>query len=278
VHPDPVPAAGRVPRPPLPGQGLAAALFAGVLALAALPGPGGLVVAVLVLQLLLAAGLLALVEAPAWRGAAVIGVAASVAADVVALRSGDGRVGGIAGVVALSLVAALLHQLSRSDRARVTESLADTMLVVVLAAAAACLVALRRQDGGSEVLSVTLAAAAAALLAGRLGDRIGPYPPLALGATRGWPGLVLALGAGAAAAAVAAGRTGEVAGPGAVLFGLAVAAAVAAGDLAVDLAAAELVPGRRDARRTAALRPVALLLPYAVAGPIALLAGRLVLT
>ncbi|MCW2615933.1 MAG: hypothetical protein JWN08_2927, partial [Frankiales bacterium] len=34
----------------------------------------------------------------------------------------------------------------------------------------------------------------------------------------------------------------------------------------------------RDARRVAALRPTALLLPFAVLGPVVLLAGRLVLS
>jgi hypothetical protein len=53
---------------------------------------------------------------------------------------------------------------------------------------------------------------------------------------------------------------------------------VATADLAVDLGAAELRPGRRDARRVSALRPAAALLPYAVLGPVALLAGRLVLS
>ncbi|MCW2606660.1 MAG: hypothetical protein JWO60_1353, partial [Frankiales bacterium] len=66
-------------------------------------------------------------------------------------------------------------------------------------------------------------------------------------------------------------------GPRAALVGLTAAAVVAAGDLAVDLAAAELRSGWRDARRVAALRPVGLLLPFAVLGPVALVAGRLVL-
>ena len=52
---------------------------------------------------------------------------------------------------------------------------------------------------------------------------------------------------------------------------------MATADLAVDLGAAELRAGWRDARRVAALRPTALLLPYAVLGPVALLAGRLAL-
>jgi hypothetical protein len=63
----------------------------------------------------------------------------------------------------------------------------------------------------------------------------------------------------------------------AALLGLVVASTVATADLAVDLGAAELRAGWRDARRVAALRPTALLLPYAVLGPVALLAGRLVL-
>ena len=63
----------------------------------------------------------------------------------------------------------------------------------------------------------------------------------------------------------------------AALLGVVVASTVATADLAVDLGAAELRSGWRDARRVAALRPAALLLPYALLGAVVLLAGRLVL-
>ena len=102
-------------------------------------------------------------------------------------------------------------------------------------------------------------------------------PELAVGASRGWPGLLLGLGAGVLAAALTAHGGHDVQGSRAVLLGLAVAAAVAAADLAIDLGAAELKATRRDARRASAVGPVAMLLPYAALAPVALLAGRFVL-
>jgi len=101
---------------------------------------------------------------------------------------------------------------------------------------------------------------------------------LAVGSTRGWAGLLLALAAGVGAAlAVAPLGADALDARAAALLGLLVAVTVATADLAVDLGAAELRAGWRDARRVAALRPTAVLLPYALLGPVALLAGRLVL-
>lgn len=257
-------------------QGVGPALVGGALLALAAPGPGWLLAGVVVLQVLLVLGLLALVDAPAGDGIFLITAAAAVVGDVLVLEAG-GDVGSLAGVCAVGLVAVLLQQLCRRQRERVTESLADAFLVLVLASSVACLLALRDRPGGDEALDVALAAGLACLLAGRLGDMVLARPVLALGATRGWPGLVLGLGAGVAAAAFVAGDGGAVQGSRAALLGLAIAATVATADLAVDLGAAELRNNRRDARRVSALTPVSLLLPYAALAPVALVAGRLVL-
>ena len=222
-------------------------------------------------------GALALLDAPAAGGAFIVAIATTVVADVLVLTD-DGRVTGLAGAAALGLVGSLVHQLSRKGRNRVTESLADTLVVIVVAVAAACLIALQQVEGGEHVLLISLAAAGAVLLAARIGDWLAPRPMLAVGSTRGWPGLVLGLGAGVACALLVADAGNELPLTSAALLGLVVASTVATADLAVDLGAAELRSGWRDARRVAALRPTALLLPYAVLGPVALLAGRLVLT
>jgi len=190
----------------------------------------------------------------------------------------DGSIARLGGVVGLGFVAALSHQLARRGRSRVTESLADTLVVIVVAVAAACLLALHEVNGGREVLQVSFAVAGAVLLVGRIGDRFVPQPVLAVGSTRGWPGLLLGLASGVLAAGVVAQLAGDPPLRSAVLLGLVIASVVATADLAVDLGAAELRSGWRDARRVAALRPTALLLPYAVLGPVALLAGRLLLT
>jgi hypothetical protein len=271
--PTPAPAA----RPPLPVQGLLAALVAGVLALASTGGRVPLLAAVLVLQVVLAAALLALLDAPAARGSLVVVTAAALAADAVAVVD-DGAVDRLAGVVGLGLVVALLHQLVRRGRNRVTESLADTLLGVVAVTSAACLAALLVVDGGEDVLHLALAVAAAVLLAGRLGDAVLPRPVLAAGGTRGWPGFGLGALAGVGVALLLADRVPLLPSlQAAVLVALVVAVVVATADLAVDLGASELRAGRRDARRVAALRPAAALLPFAVLAPVALLAGRLVL-
>jgi len=271
-------------------QGSASVLVALALLLCDLVSPLLLGAVVLALQVVLVLGLLALVDAPAAGGVFVVGVSAAVAADLAVLHD-HGRLGALAGIVALSLVAALLHQLGRRARTRVTESLADTLFVVVLVCGCACLLAVR-DLGGARLAAIVLAAVGVSLLVGRLGDAFVARPAVTPAATRGWPGLVLALGLGVAVAALLGGD--HLSARAAALLGLAAAAAAAAGDVAVDLAAvaphaavatgdvAAAPPGATalradDGRRAAARRPVGLLLPFAAAGPVAYVAARLVL-
>ena len=268
---------GPAVRPRVLLLGAGGALVAGLLAAGALPAPVVLAGVVLVGQLLLVLGLLALAEAPGALGAFAVSAAAAVAADVLVLVD-DGAVGGLAGVVGLALVAALLSQLARRERSRVTEALADTLLCVILVVAAAFLVALRTTEGGRDTLLVASAAAAAALLAGRLADLVVRRPRLTQGAERGWVGLLLGLAAAGAVGVVLAGRDTGLTPLSGALLGLAVGACVSAADLAVDLSAVDMREGWRDARRVDALLPVGLLLPFAVLGPVAFVAGRLVLS
>jgi len=279
-------------------QGSASVLVALALLLCDLVSPLLLGAVVLALQVVLVLGLLALVDAPAAGGVFVVGVSAAVAADLAVLHD-HGRLGALAGIVALSLVAALLHQLGRRARTRVTESLAVTLFVVVLVCGCACLLAVRELDG-ARLAAIVLAAVGVSLLVGRLGDAFVARPAVTPAATRGWPGLVLALGLGVAVAALLGGD--HLSARAAALLGLAVAAAAAAGDVAVDLAAVDVAaapgaaaphaavatghvaapPGAAalradDGRRAAARRPVGLLLPFAAAGPVAYVAARLVL-
>jgi hypothetical protein len=263
-------------RQPMLLQGALPAALA--LGLAGTAGLGTLyfAVAIFAVQVFLVLAVLALADAPASGGAFLVAGGAVLAADVVVVVD-EGEIRGLAGVVALAVVASLLHQLVRPGRARVTESMADTLVAVTLGVSAACLLSLRALEGGDETVQVALLAAGASLLAGRIGDRLASRPMLAVGSTRGWPGLLLGLGAGVAAAVVVAGQEGVVVGTQAALLGLVCAATVAAADLAVDLGAAELRAGRRDARRVDALKPANLLLPFALLGPISLVAGHLVL-
>lgn len=271
---------GPIPRParrqPMLLQGVGPLAVSLALAGAALLGTPALALGVLAVQVFLVLAILALVNAPGSGGAFRVALGAVVAADVLVVVH-DGDIRSLAGVTGLALVGSLLHQLARKERARVTESIADTLVVVVLGVATTGLVALRGLENGEETVVIALLAAGASVMAARIGDRLASRPMLAVGSTRGWPGLLLGLGTGVAVAVLVAGDEGVAVGRQAALLGLVCAAAVAAADLAVDLGAAELRAGRRDARRVEALKPANLLLPFALLGPIALVAGQLVL-
>jgi hypothetical protein len=257
--------------PPLVGHGLVGAAIAAALLATSLLGQWGLLPALLVLQVLLALGFLALVDLPASGGAFVVALAALVGADVAVLVQ-DGRVSALPGVVGLGLVAGLLHQLVRRDRSRVVESLAGTLVVVSLVSMAACLLAVVQDADGEWPLRVALAAAGVTLLVGRLGDRVVRYPPLTVGASRGWPGLLLGLGTATAVAALVG--NGQLPAGRAALIGLMAGSTVAALDLLLDLVSGELSPATTEPRRIAALRPVSVLLPFAGLAPVVLLAVR----
>ena len=256
-------------RPPLLLQAVAAAVASAALMGLAHAGRLPLELGVGVVQVLLVLGVLAVVEAPAALGVFTIGTAAALAADVT-VHVDDGAVGGLAGVAALAFVAGVLHQLLRRNRNRVTESLADTMVVVALVTSAACLPAVLTEPNGEALVRAGLLAAGAALVVGRLSDLVLHRLVVAPDSTRGWPGLVLALGVGVAIAVPEAGD--HVTHHDAMLIGLACAATAALADLFVDLVANEALT---EERRQRALRPVTTLLPFALVGPVLLTAARL---
>ncbi len=255
-------AGGPFRRVPVGGAQLAGAGVGVALAVLALPGAAPLLVGLLALQVLLGAAVLAVLGTPG-RGGALVVVGAAAATGAVLAGTGDGRVDALAGVAALALVASLLHQLSRrTGRTQVTASLAGTLLAVVLVLSAACLGALRAGEGSRAVTVAALLAVAVALPA--LQVRRSSNPAL---------GLLLAPGAGAVVAGVVALVAGTRVGA-ALLLGLAAGVAVVLADRALTAATAELGEPRTG-RRTAALRPLSVLLPYALLGPAGLLLGRL---
>lgn len=258
-------------RPPLLGQGVVVALVAAALAGLAVAGELPLLGGIAVVQVLAVLGFLALVEAPAGGGIFLLALAATAAADVV-VWADDGAVGGLSGVLALALVASLLHQLGRRERSRVTEAMADTFTSVLIACSAVCTYAALTYDVGGWVVPAALAAAGATALAGRIGDSLVHRPLLARGSTRAWPGLLLGLGAGVAAAFLVAGTYDGVSASDASLVGLLAASTLAAVDLLVDVSSSELTTSPEDARRVAALRPVSTVLPFVLLGPMCLVA------
>jgi hypothetical protein len=258
--------ADAVPRPGHPaalglalGGGPAAAAL--VIAAAAALGRGSLVAAVVVVQAIIAIAWLAVVGIPAAAGGAAIVMAAAIAADIFIAR--DDALTEVAGVVAASFVAALVMQLARRDRRRVTTSLAGVMSGVVLAVLTAYLLAIHAGDGGRSAAVLVALAVVAALLASRAIDlvvaRLGPDRLLAAR----WPGLILGVATAAALGAYIGIRYEPLTTGAGILVGAAAALAAGLADIAVAVGSAELA----DGRRLLAVRVLALVLPLAAAAP-----------
>jgi hypothetical protein len=242
------------------GSGLAAGVVAAALAGLALVGTPLLGAGVFVVQVVVALAWLAALDASGSLGAFAIAVAAAATMDA---------------VVGVAFAVSLLHQLSRRPRPGVTLSLAGTMSALGFGLCAASYVALRGETGGDQAVAAALLGAGVALAVGRLADLVTTRPAVAPGSRRGLLGVVAgvaaALGVGAAYGAGA-----HALGTG-VGLRLAVIAAVLAviADIAVDAVLAQAPPP--DERRLSALTPLGVLLPVVLAGPVAYVAGRILL-
>ena len=147
--------------------------LAGALALAGYADEAPLVLAVLVVQGLLVWGWYDALDVPGRTGGSVLAGAAAVTADVLLLVRDDTRaLTPVAGVLAVAMLGAMVHQLARRDgRQRLTESLTATMTLVVLATLGALFVAVEQTLGGS------CAGRAGSAVRGRCGRRVdGPLP------------------------------------------------------------------------------------------------------
>lgn len=273
------PTSDPVLRPSPLRTGLAGLVTFGGLAALSLTGRPVLAGALLLTQVLVVLAWLALLDTPGGGGAFVIAVGAALLSDGALLSTVEDSVSSLPAVVALGLLAGLVHQMARRRRHDVTASLAAGTTAVVLVVAVCTLLALWDEPGGQSAVFVSLVAGAAGVFVARLVDALRLGRVLAEGATRRWPGLVAGLAAGTVAAVVTAASEHEQVflSAEAACLGLAVVAAALAADLAVDLGAAELRPGPRDARRVSALLPAAALLPLAALAPVAYVAGRTLL-
>jgi hypothetical protein len=164
--------------------------LAGALGLAAYAGQTLVVLAVLVVQGLLVWGWHDALDVPGRIGGMILAGVAAVTADVLLLVRDDTRaLTPVAGVVAVAMLGAMVHQLARGPgRERLTQSLTATMALVAVATLGALFVAAQQTLGGPAL--VTLAALSAAV---GVAASLAPLPtPLAAGvATVG--GLVLGL-------------------------------------------------------------------------------------
>jgi hypothetical protein len=129
-------------------------------------GRPALAVAVAVVQAAFVAGWL--VTFAASLDAAALVVIAVVVADVVLLRTRTATGGSIAGVIGVSVIAVLFHQLVRRDPRGVTAAVAWTLSAIILGAAPALLLPLRELPVGRSAGFVALVASGAALVVVRL--------------------------------------------------------------------------------------------------------------
>jgi hypothetical protein len=260
---------------PVVGSGLAAGVVAAGLAGLALVGTPVLGAGVFVVQVVVALAWLAALDARGSLGAFAIAIAAAGVMDAIVGDSGGASIGQAAPVVGVALSVSLLHQLFRRPRPGVTVSLAGTMSAVGFGLCAASYLALRGEIGGDQAVAAALLGAGVALAVGRLADLVTTRPAIAPGSRRGLPGVV--------AGVLAAVGVGALYGSGANALGtgvglrLAVIAAVLAviADIAVDAVLAQAPPP--DERRLSALTPLGVLLPVVLGGPVAYVAGRILL-
>ncbi len=251
---------------------LVALAAAGVLAGAAAAGHLALGVVLLVVQVVVLLAWLALVDVPGGEGAFAVGVAAALAADLLAVRRDGDGVSAVVGVLAASFVAALALQLFRPHRERVTDAVAGTLAGVVLAVLGAHLLATSARTDWS-VAATGVLAAATALVVGRAADLLLARPAVVHGARRGLLGLLLGVAAAGALGAILGGVWAPLSSASGTVTGVACGAAAVITDLALDLVDNDTT----DPRKRSALTPLLALLPLVVAAPVAYAVARLLI-
>ncbi len=222
-------------------------------------GRPGLAVAVILVQAALVTGWLVLYRTG--LEPVLLVVAALAAADAWVLHSSDVTAGGVAGVLGLSVIGVLFHQLIRQDPRGANAAVAYLLGVIVAGCAPALLLPLRELGDGRSVVYAGVASAAAALVLVRA-----PGPDL----VRRLAALAVAAGVGACFGLPAGGLP--------VLAALGVGAASGAAALLVDRLCARMTwpQGRGSQPSARALAGFASLLPLLLASPIAYLAGRII--
>jgi hypothetical protein len=257
--------------------GVLTSAVAGILVAASLGGRVALAAALLPLQVALVVGWVGILGVRAGLGVAGIAVAAAAVADVlVATGPADAR--RLMAVIAIGLLVALLHQLFRRDgRAGLTASLAATVSAITLVCALATFAALRAGVAGSSAALSALGSAAGAVLVAWLCDFFLTRPAISGVAHRGWPGLILGLGAACGIGAAVGSARNELGVGYGVTIGGAVAAVALAVGVGVDLARlnSEIAARVSSRRRAVRLLPLAVVLPLAAAAPVAYVTGRI---
>ncbi|MEO9133512.1 MAG: hypothetical protein ABI301_00730 [Jatrophihabitantaceae bacterium] len=255
---------------------LAIAVLVGIaVVLSARAGATALLVAVAVLQGLLAVAWVFGTRLPGRKGALVIAALTAGGADVAASIWPNGQLGTLLAGLGLAVPAMFVHQLSRgAARVRVVESLGAIGLLVLAETALPALLQLRHEFGanGAHVAAGVVAAATGALVVGFLVDLIAPTPRFDPEVPRGLLGVLASTAVGAALGylLLKSDRFTDFIGGRGAFIGAAVGALVAL--FAVGVAFAERnvpIPEAGFARR---VRPVlGVVVPLSLLAPVAFL-------
>lgn len=260
------------------GTGLAAAIvLGGGLALCARAGALALLVAVAVVQAILAVSWAYGTGLPGSRGALVVAALAAAGSDVAVSRFPHGRLGALLIVLGLAVSVMFAQQLLRgAARTQVTGSLSGMALLVFGEVGIAALVQTRHEftatAAGSEsvggtVTAAAIAAPAGALVIGYLVDMVIVAPRFDRHVPRGLPALIASGAAGGAVGYLILRSVVGFGTSGGVFLGIALG--VLAGLLAVAAAFVQYTtavggPWRRAQRAVASVAlPLCLLAPVA---------------
>jgi hypothetical protein len=253
---------------------LAVTVLAGALLIgAARTSAVALLVAIAVVQAVLAVAWVLGTSVPGRKGALVIAALAAAGADVTVSVWPAGRLGTLVPVFALAIPAMFVHQLMRgAARVRVVESLGGVALIVVAMAALPALLQLRHEFAGptlgGRVVGGVVAAAAGALVVGYLVDLMLAAPRFDPSVSRGLLAVVASTGLGGSIGHLMLRSDAEFLNGRGAFTGAALGALVAF--FAVGVAFIERsspLPTASFARRTrpilSALMPLSLLAPVA---------------
>ncbi|MDG4794211.1 hypothetical protein [Micromonospora sp. WMMD1082] len=262
--------------------GFAALLGIGLVVAAQTSGPGHrlpFTVVVLTVQLLFVLAWTMVTRPPALGVVVGVGGVTALAADTVAVRSAEARLGPLFYVAIGGVLAAVLGQLVRRvDRLRVTDSLRTTATIVFGVAAIATLIVLNRIPAGTQAIAVCLTAAGVALTVARVADAIAAWPRLAPQVPRGAAGVVGGAMAGTLVSALLGGYLVTPFTPTrAAIIGLVAAVVAVLADLAVSYAEAGRLMAGELPTVWAARHVQGPLGGFALAAPAAYLMCRLVL-
>jgi molybdopterin converting factor small subunit len=255
--------------------GVAAGLVAAALAGLALLGIGPLAGGLFVVQVVIALAWLAVLDVRGGGGGFVIVVGTSAVMDSVLGLETEPDIGRAAGTVGVAFVVCLLYQLARRPRVGVTASLAGAVSAITFAVCAASYIALRVETDGEFAVVAALLGAGVALAVARMVDLAVPRPAASPGSRRGVAGIVVGVAAAVLVGWAYGSRCEQLGSDHAARLALVTAVIALIADLAIDSVLAAAPPA--DDRPRSALPPLAILLPVALAGPAAYVAGRILL-